>query len=53
MLVNGVNGYLVPRRCHELFTDRIIELLTNPRKLVAFSQAARHSALRYETQAAI
>lgn len=51
LVEDGINGYLVPRRSPELFADRIIELLTDARKLEAFSQAARRSALRYETQA--
>lgn len=50
---DGLNGYLVPRRSPEILAGRIIELLTDVQKLKAFSQAARRSALRYETQAAI
>lgn len=53
LIENGVNGYLVPRRSPELLAARIIELLTDARKLQEFSQAARSSALRYETQATI
>jgi len=53
LVEDGVNGYLVARRSPDLFADRIIELLTDARKLKAFSQAARRSALRYETQATI
>ena len=53
LVENGVNGYLVPRRSPDLFADRIIELLTDARRLEAFSQAARCSALRYETKSAI
>ncbi len=45
---NGVNGYLVERRSPEAFAERIVELLTDSRKLRAFSSAARRSALRYE-----
>jgi len=52
LVENGVNGYLVPRRSPNLFADRIIELLTDIRKLQAFSQAARYSALQYTTEAA-
>ena len=51
LVEDGVNGYLVPRRSPELFAARLIELLTDARKLEAFSQAAHRSALRYETQA--
>jgi len=50
---NGANGYLVPRRSPELFADRLVELLSDESKLQAFSQAARRSALGYETQATI
>jgi glycosyltransferase involved in cell wall biosynthesis len=53
LVEDGVNGYLVPRRSPELFANRLVELLTDTRKLKAFSQAARRSALRYETQEAI
>ncbi|NQU75588.1 MAG: hypothetical protein HQ546_04635, partial [Planctomycetes bacterium] len=35
------------------FADRIVELLTDDRKLAEFSQAARQSALRYGPQQAI
>jgi glycosyltransferase involved in cell wall biosynthesis len=52
LVENGVNGYLVPRRSPERFAARIIELLTDARRLEAFSQAARYSALRYTTEAA-
>jgi glycosyltransferase involved in cell wall biosynthesis len=53
LVENGVNGYLVPRRSPELFANRLVELLTDTQKLKAFSQAARRSALRYETQETI
>jgi glycosyltransferase involved in cell wall biosynthesis len=53
LVEHGVNGYLVPRRSPELFADRVVELLTDARKLEGFSQAARRSALRYETQTTI
>lgn len=51
LVEDGVNGYLVPRRCPELFAERLIELLSNDDKLQELSLAARRSALRYETQA--
>jgi len=51
LVESGVNGYLVPRRCPELFAARIIELLSDSQKLETFSHAARRSAMRYETQA--
>jgi glycosyltransferase involved in cell wall biosynthesis len=53
LVEDGVNGFLVPRRSPELFADRIIELLTDTRKLTDFSKAAHRSALRYETRSAI
>ncbi len=53
LVEDGVNGYLVPRRSPELLADRLVELLSDEAKLASFSQAARRSALRYETQAAI
>jgi glycosyltransferase involved in cell wall biosynthesis len=53
LVENGVNGYLVPRRCPEAFADRIVELLLDRQKLATFSLAAHHSAMRYEMQATI
>jgi glycosyltransferase involved in cell wall biosynthesis len=53
LVENGVNGFLVPRRSPALFADRLIELLSDAQKLEALSLAARHSAIRYETQATI
>lgn len=53
LVESGVNGYLVPRRCPELFADRIIELLRDGPKLASFALAARRAALRYETQATV
>jgi glycosyltransferase involved in cell wall biosynthesis len=52
LVEDGVNGYLVPRRSPELFAARLVELLSDQKKLRAFSLAARRSALRYETRAA-
>lgn len=53
LVKDGVNGYLVPRRSSCLFAERIVELLSDKQKLGAFSTAARHSTLRYETVATI
>jgi glycosyltransferase involved in cell wall biosynthesis len=53
LIEDGVNGYLVPRRCPEAFAERIIELLQDERKLAALSKAARRSALRYEMAEAV
>lgn len=52
LVEDGVNGFLVPCRSPELFATRIVELLTNNQKLVAFSKAARQSSLWYTTEAA-
>jgi L-malate glycosyltransferase len=49
LVEEGVNGYLVPNHSPEAFASRILNLLTDPQTLTAFSQAARRSALRYET----
>jgi glycosyltransferase involved in cell wall biosynthesis len=53
LVEDGINGYLVPRRCPEKFAARMIELLDDENKLKSFSRAARASALEYSTQAAI
>jgi glycosyltransferase involved in cell wall biosynthesis len=53
LVENGVNGYLVPRRSPALFADRIVELLSDERKLESFSDAAHDAAMRYETDATI
>lgn len=53
LVENGVNGYLVPRRVPELFAERIVELLSDERKLESFSDAAHEAAMRYETSATI
>lgn len=53
LVENGVNGYLVPRRRPELFAERILELLSDEKKLEAFSTAASQSASRYSMQKAI
>lgn len=53
LVEDGVNGYLVPRRSPESFAARIIELLTDECKLLAFSQAAHQAAMQYETRATI
>lgn len=49
LLEDGVNGYLVPRRQPEQFAERLVELLRDHRKYERFSNAARRSAMRYET----
>jgi len=51
LVQNGINGYLVPRRSPERLADRITELLSDTVKYAAFSDAARDSALKYETKA--
>ena len=53
LVADGVNGYLVTERSPEAFASRIVDLLTDSAKYAAFSLAARRSALRYETAAAV
>jgi len=50
LVESGVNGYLVRRRAPDLFAARIVELLSDERKLLAFSEAAHRAAMRYETR---
>ncbi len=49
LVEDGVNGYLIPRRSPELLAERIVELLSDGRKLESFSDAAHEAAMRYET----
>jgi glycosyltransferase involved in cell wall biosynthesis len=53
LVEDGVNGYLVTERTAEAFASRIVDLLTDSAKYTAFSLAARRSAQRYETAAAV
>jgi len=53
LVEDGVNGYLVTERSAEAFASRIVDLLTDSAKYAAFSFAARRSAQRYETAAAV
>jgi L-malate glycosyltransferase len=53
LVEDGRNGYLVPRRCPELLAERIMELLTDGKKLETFSKAAYNSAMQYTMQAAV
>ncbi len=53
LVENGVNGYLIPRRSPELLANCLVQLLSDPGKLKAFSQAAHRSAMRYEKQVTI
>ena len=53
LVEDGVNGYLVTERSAEAFASRIVDLLTDSVKCTAFSVAARRSAQRYETAAAV
>ena len=48
-----MNRYLVTERSAEAFASRSVELLTDGAKYAAFSLAARRSAQRYETAAAV
>ena len=53
LVENGVNGYLIPRRCPELFAERLVQLLSEPEVLEKISLAARQSALKYEIQTTV
>jgi len=53
LVEDGVNGYLVTERSAEAFACRIVDLLTDSAKYAAFSFAARRSAQRYGTAAAV
>jgi glycosyltransferase involved in cell wall biosynthesis len=51
LVEDGVNGFLVRQQTPEAFAERIIALLTDTGRLVAFSRAARQSAQRYDITA--
>lgn len=51
LVESGVNGYLVPRRDSVAFAERIVELLSDEPHRQRFAQAARQSALRFDTAA--
>jgi L-malate glycosyltransferase len=53
LVENGVNGYLVPRRRPDLIAERLVELLSDDKKLELFSNAASQSASRYSMQSVI
>jgi len=53
LVEDGVNGHLVTERSAEAFADRIVDLLADSAKYAAFSLAARRSAQRFETAAAV
>jgi len=48
LVTHGVNGFIVPRRDPRQCAERIVELLSDPDRLAAFSAAARAAARRYE-----
>lgn len=50
LVEDGVNGFLVPRRCPEKFSARFIELLSDENKLKVFSKAAYDSTQKYSMQ---
>lgn len=49
LVQHGVNGFLVNERTPEAFATRIVELLSDSRRLSAFSHAARQAAMRHQT----
>jgi glycosyltransferase involved in cell wall biosynthesis len=51
LVENGVNGYLIRSRSPEAFASRMLELLTNHKKLAKFSKEARSAAASHETKA--
>jgi glycosyltransferase involved in cell wall biosynthesis len=53
LVENGVNGYLVPRRRPDLFAERLMELLSDGKKLESFSNAASQSASRYSMKSVV
>ncbi len=48
LVEDGVNGFLVPRRCPEAFADSLEALLTDEQKLATFSVAAHEAAMRHK-----
>jgi glycosyltransferase involved in cell wall biosynthesis len=48
LVEDGVNGYLVTARTPERFAERIVSLLTDPERLVAFGRAGRAAAERFD-----
>jgi glycosyltransferase involved in cell wall biosynthesis len=50
LVESGVNGYLVPRREPAQFAERIVELLSDEPRRLAFARAARESALRFDSK---
>jgi glycosyltransferase involved in cell wall biosynthesis len=50
LVVDGRNGWRVPRRDPEAFARRLLELLADPERLAAFSRAAREAAQPYSVE---
>jgi glycosyltransferase involved in cell wall biosynthesis len=50
LVVDGRNGWLVPRRDPEALARRLLDLLGDPERLVAFSRAARLAAEPYSVE---
>jgi glycosyltransferase involved in cell wall biosynthesis len=50
LVVDGRNGWRVPRRDPEAFAGRLLDLLADPERLVAFSRAARLAAEPYSVE---
>jgi len=53
LVKNDQNGFLVERNSRESFAKNISNLLRNENKWNQFSQAARKSALCYETDSVV
>jgi glycosyltransferase involved in cell wall biosynthesis len=50
LVVDGRNGWRVPRRDPEALAGRLLDLLADPERLVAFSRAAREAARPYSIE---
>jgi glycosyltransferase involved in cell wall biosynthesis len=52
LVVDGVNGFLVPRRDPDAFAERIASLLLNEGQRLEIGHAARDAALHFDVRAA-
>ncbi|WP_163514490.1 glycosyltransferase family 4 protein [Gelidibacter japonicus] len=53
LMMDGVTGYTVNPKDHELYAERIVELLNNPDKCAQFGKAGRAHVIRYFSTAVI
>ena len=53
LMVDGVTGYTVNPKDHELYAEGIVELLNNPDKCAQFGRAGRAHVIRYFSTAVI